>query len=163
MNTFSLIFGLAILGLFLIPVFYFQRTQNKAMRELAKSFKQFAASNSINISKSDFWDNMYGIGIDDKNNKVLYVKHNNQNDVVAVLDMNDVDKCTIEKLTENHHTKRNHETVVNHVNLVITHSNGNKNKDLLEFYDESVSPRLNSELVLAEKWQKLISKKTATA
>lgn len=161
MNAFSLIFGLVILGLFIIPVVYFQRSQNKTMRELSKSFKRIAVSNGINVSKSDFWDNIYGIGLDDKNNKLLYLKHNNSNDVVAVLDVNDVDKCSIEKLTEHHSSKLKHEAVVNHVDLVITHRNGNQSKDLLEFYDESVSPRLNTELELAEKWRKLISSKTA--
>lgn len=163
MNAFSLILGLIFVGIFIIPVVIFQRSQNKAMRELSRSFKRVAVSNGININQSDFWDNTYGIGIDEKNNKLLYIKHSNASDQVSVLDVNDVEKCSVEKQTENHNSKHKQETVLNHVNLAIIRRSSGQTKDLLEFYDESVSPRLNTELVLAEKWQKVISNRVAKA
>lgn len=161
MNTSSLLIGLFLVLLCIIPVWLFQRTQTKATRTLKKSFKQLAATNNLAITESDIWHNIYSIGIDNSKNKLLYLKHTESGDLATVADVSDLDKCIVERKIQQTGSGRHSIATVQHLDLVLTYRDSPNHKDVLEFYDESLGTQMNGESMLIEKWQKLIADRFA--
>lgn len=163
MDTTSIIIGLFFVAIFIVPIWLIQRSQNKGKGTLSKSFKEAASSNGLSISTSDYWANAYCIGIDEKNNKLLYVAHKESGDKVVVVDLSTLEKCSIERKTHQSGTGKHQETVTDHLDLKLIHNDAMHTSDRLEFYDESTSLHMNGEQILLEKWQKIIGNKLAVA
>lgn len=163
MDTSSLVIGLILGLLCIIPAWLFQRTQNKATRILKKTFKQAATTNNLTISESDMWHNFYSIGLDNSKNKLLYLKHKDSDDQTVIVDLSTIEKCSMDRKTHQTGSGKHSATTINHLDLALIHNDAQHSRDLLEFYDESISSQLNGEPVLLEKWQKLITEKLAKA
>jgi hypothetical protein len=163
MDTTSLIIGLFFVAIFIVPVWLIQRSQNKGKGILSKSFKQAASSNGLSISTSDFWANAYCIGFDEKNNKLLYLAHKPTGDNVVVVDLNTLEKCSIERKTHQSGTGKHQETVTDHLVLKLIHNDAMHTTDRLEFYDVATNLSMNGEQMLLEKWQKIIGNKLVVA
>lgn len=163
MDTTSIIIGLFFVAIFIVPIWLIQRSQNKSKGTLSKSFKQAASSNGLTITMSDFWANLYSIGVDEKNNKLLYLAHKESGDKVVVVDLSTLEKCSIERKTHQSGTGKHQETVTEHLDLKLIHNDAMHTSDRLEFYDESTSLHMNGEQILLEKWQKIIGNKLAVA
>ena len=157
MEAYSIIIGLIFIALFFIPIWLFQRSQNKESRNLKKSFHKAVSANGLSVSDFDLWNNIYGIGLDPKNNKLLYLKHGQQEDYTKVIDLGDIAKCSIERKTGKLPANKGASPVTEKLALVLTHSDDKNSVDLLEFYHESVSPQMNGESAVIDKWQKMLS------
>ncbi|MBE0663519.1 MAG: hypothetical protein IH597_13760 [Bacteroidales bacterium] len=163
MDTTSIIIGLFFVALFIVPIWLIQRSQNKSKGTLSKSFKQAASTQGLSISTSDFWANMYGIGVDEKSNKLLYLAHKPAGEKVMVVDLNTLEKCSIERKTHQSGNGKHQETVTDRLDLKLIHNDAMHTTYRLEFYEESTSLHMNGEQILLEKWQKIIGNKLAVA
>jgi hypothetical protein len=161
MESYSVIIGLVFIALFILPIWYFQRSQNNSERYLSKLFKQVASTNELSISQSDEWHNMYSIGFDEKHNKLLYLKHSSSGDQKQVIDLSTIAKCSIEKKVRNVSNGKHQSREVDNIKLVLTRQDAAHTQLALEFYDKAESALLNGELTLVEKWKNLIESKLA--
>jgi len=159
MESYSVVIGLVFISIFILPIWYFQRSQNKAERYLSKLFKQVASTNELSITQSDEWHNMYSIGFDEQRNKLLYLKHSSSGDQKQVIDLSTIAKCSIEKKIRNVSNGKHQSRQVDNIKLVLTKQDAAHAQLALEFYDESESALLKGELTLVEKWQNLIESK----
>jgi hypothetical protein len=162
MESYSVIIGLVILSLFILPLWYFQRSQHKAEKNLSKLFKQIAVTNGLLLTQSDKWHNMYSIGIDDKHNRLLYLKHKSTGDQKQVIDLSTIAKCSIEKKIRNVGKGKHQSKVIENIKLVLTQQDVAHTQHVLEFYDVAESGLMNGEITLVEKWRYLIESKVAT-
>jgi len=162
MEPYSLIIGLFFVALFVLPVWFFQRSQNKEKRVLTKSFKQAASANGLSISQADLWHNIYGIGFDEKNKKLLYLKHSQEADHSILIDLRKIDKCSIQKQVNRSEHGKGSNNIIEKLNLVLVHNDDKNVKDSLEFYNEAICQNMDGDQNMAEKWQKFISAQLAS-
>jgi len=161
MELYSVIIGLVFIALFILPIWYFQRSQNKAGSYLSGLFKKVASDSELSISQFDEWCNIYSIGFDEKHNKLLYLKHSSSGDQKQLIDLSTIAKCSIEKKIRNVSNGKHQSREVDNIKLVLIRQDAAHTQLALEFYDKAVSALLNGELTLVEKWQSLIESKLA--
>ncbi|MGB4204048.1 MAG: hypothetical protein WBJ84_00320 [Bacteroidales bacterium] len=156
MESYSLIIGLVLILLCFIPIWFFQRNQTKGLRKLSKAFKQSLANNNLTVNQPEFWNNSYGIGVDDSQGKLIYIKLENDVTREYVVDLSQIDKCSIQKKTQTSSSGKNSFQTIEGLNLVLTRKNAEKQNDILEFYNVIEDRQLKGEEQIIEKWKKTI-------
>lgn len=156
MESYSLIIGLVLILLCIIPLWFFQRNQTKGLRKLTKAFKQSLANNNLTVNQPEFWNNSYGIGVDDMQGKLIYIKLKNDATREYVVDLSQIDKCSIQKKIQTSSSGKSGFNTIEALDLVLTRKNAEKQNDMLEFFNENEDRQLKGEEQIIEKWKKTI-------
>lgn len=125
---------------------------------LNRKLSQLAAQQHSDIHCSDYWSNSV-IGMDDHNGKVFFYRQNGQVEVTRFIQLEEMQNCRVQH--QSHHVGKNgsQRTVIDRVELVFSPAGKGKSEIALEFFDAETDVQLDREVVLAEKWAKLIKEK----
>ena len=98
------------------------------------------------------------IGIADATNRIFFLKHSGNKDVIQEVDLNTVERCYVNK-TERNSIDGNY-SATEKVELRFTSQNRTHPDIVFELYNlDQDSLSMSGELQLAEKWQSIIDKK----
>jgi len=83
------IIGLIILALFIIPVFLISKSKKKKSEQLKNDLMNEAKKAGITIADTDHWNDSV-LGIDDKEETIIYIDESRNEKEIHVFNMNEV-------------------------------------------------------------------------
>ena len=153
MDLGSAIFGLLAVACFVVPVIYLQMVKKNERKKFLKEFLQLAEQEQLKISAHDFWNHSCAIGIDTNKNKLLFLKKQEGNEQKVIIDLVEVEKCSLINISRNVNDNR----VVDRLGLGFTFRNGKHPENSLDFYNKEENLSINDEHTLSEKWKATIN------
>jgi hypothetical protein len=91
----TIMLGLLAVAVFLVPIFYIQRKQKGQANKVEQVFLEASQKQGLNLSKYDFWNEQYGIGLDEVNNKLYYWNNTAQDPQEVLVDVHSIqEKCS---------------------------------------------------------------------
>ncbi|WP_040574655.1 hypothetical protein [Pontibacter sp. BAB1700] len=157
MDLEAIVLGILATAVFLVPIFFIQRKQKGEANKAKKAFLAAASAQGLNIGQHDFWNERYGIGMDEAQGQIFYW-HNEEADLQeSIIDLSSVRKTSIDNMHRDVNGNRIIDMIVLRVAL-----HGPKAPELyLPFYNREGSMMLSGELQLAEKWSNIIQQNMA--
>lgn len=138
-----------------VPYFLFIRAGRKTKKQKLKAFRNIANTNGLQPELQECWDNNY-IGIDPRENGLIFIKSHHQKDNIQVAQFNEVKDCRLVKDHKKIRKGEVKEDVLSLLGIELRFQNQNKAPELLTFYDAASATEENHEVIRAEKWLKLI-------
>ena len=155
----TLIIVLIASSTFLVPIFYFEYYKKRAAKKFTAGFKKISGKNSLNLSQYDVWGDRYGIGIDAAAKKLICHNRKNGQAVTVVHDLREVKKCRLVKEDALIKTPDGDRKLPARIDLQLEFISPDKKPVTLEFYKRRDGDDVAGEMLLAEKWAKIINSK----
>lgn len=155
-------FGTIAIGLFsvlacVLPFALDYRSRKNKENYLLQPLKKIAQQQNCQISEYEVGRN-FVIGIDKAKNSVFFYKEEKENAISKSIDLATIQDC---KVITSHktmnHAKGSYKVVIK-LELSFISINQGKTEQTWELYNADISPQLNGEVQLTEKWSKLINK-----
>lgn len=153
----SIIIGIIALSFFFVPIIYFEYYKKRATKKFAAHFNQVAQKNSLELSQYEVWRDQYGIGIDTAAKTILYHKLKNGKENTVLLDLSELKRCRISKEDDRIKTPDGDRRITTRVDLQIEFLSPEKTGVSVEFYKGENGDSVRDEVILAEKWSKMIN------
>jgi hypothetical protein len=147
---------------FLVPILYFEYYKKRAAKKFTATFKKISAKNRLNLSQYDVWGDQYAIGIDTAAKKMIYHSRKNGQAGTGLQDLREVKKCRIVKEDAQIKTQDGDRRIPARIDLQLEFISPDIKPVSLQFYKRREGDDVSGELLLAEKWAKIINSKTAT-
>lgn len=152
MDSSSIIIGLAILALVILPfIFISIRNKNKENQNV-KEFIQTGLKYGLEFSETEHWSNCL-LGLDPIKRKILFRQINELQFTETVFDLNEVRSCSL--LVTNLQIAGASQAP-DKIELVFQPKN-NKAVDNLQLYNSETDHVVYTQLEIGEKWTKLIN------
>lgn len=87
MDLNTIIIGLIISSVIIVPIVFIQMTQNRQKKKAKKHFIEEAKSKNVHVSEMDFWGTYYAIALDASENKLVYSKITEEENVWITADL----------------------------------------------------------------------------
>jgi len=157
MDSNSLIIGLILLAMCILPLYFFNLSRKRKQHRIMESLNNIAGSHNCRISHFDVCGELV-IGWDEERKFVFY--HRKSNDITSELymDLAAVKGCKVIHSTRTVKLKDGNQKITERVELNFSQLN-NGDEVKWEFFNEEFNTQLNGELQLAEKWSKMINNK----
>lgn len=139
-----------------IPFAWFVWAERSGMSKKKKAFEDVAKANNINFSLKEIWNNTC-LGFDQSENTLLYIKINKAETKIQKIELEDVRKCAINKISKEYKNADKHYSELSRLDLEFSFVS-NRNPVVLTMYNAEDNFSQNQEVVRAEKWLSLIDK-----
>lgn len=153
MESYSIIIGIVITFIILLPLILIQRTQKNQKKKSRKGFINEALKNNLKIADPEFWGTYYAIAIDEAANKLIYSKIIDAEHNLSIIDLSQVSSCEIVKTHRAFKNKTTSKIETDKIDLVLGYKSSAKAKEVLEFYNIDVNFQMSNEMELLEKWE----------
>lgn len=161
MNLSTILIGLVLILLFLVPVIFLVRASSGSKRKFIKDLIDLAKSKNCSISEHDHWNNRI-IGMDKDHRNLFYINKTTNNELTAVIDLTQVKHCEVVKKSRNTGKKANNLPVIQKLELVFSYIDNNKPDTSLDFFNSDFDSSFpEDEFKLAEKWAGIVNEATA--
>ena len=152
MDIASLLIGIGLLAVFLVPVFLIQgANKRKAARKLADLKKQ-SQNYGINISKYEIWNDQF-IGVDTSRRKVFLQRDIQNNSSGLVIGLDDFKSCKLTTEVKGGKNNSHDSQGIERIYLVLI-SRTQKSSDIkINFFDNDVNMAIRDELEIAKRWE----------
>ena len=140
-----------------LPFVIIKRRDKRAEKKIRQILLDHASNSNHSISQHELL-NQKVIGIADATNRVFFLKHFSNKDVIHEVDLTKVERCYINQSTRN--SIDGNYSSTEKVELRFTSKNRTNPEVVFELYNlEQDSLSMSGELQFAEKWQSIIGKK----
>src|SRR5690554_6163437 len=147
----SIIIGLGMLLVFVVPLIYVQTKQKLNIKKYNKLCLDEAQKHQLTLSNFDVWNNGYSIGIDDKAKTLFYHLEKSDKNITHVIQLDSISSCKSV-------TDKDKSNITQNLSLLIRFKDANKASIYLEFYSIKHRSSLFTEIPLLDKWDKLVSR-----
>lgn len=155
----SIIIGILSLATFFIPILYSQRKQKSLHKKMFTNFLKIAGNYQLNITISDTPGGRYAIGLDENQDKLLYLDESVDPGQRVLIDLKDVRSVKQVNIQHNVKTHAGFTTVIDRLGIkLIIHNHQLSDKTLL-FYEGKSGLPLGNELDLIRKWELIVVQK----
>ncbi|WP_299825355.1 hypothetical protein [uncultured Pontibacter sp.] len=151
MDFVTIIIGLISLALFIVPIMYISRKQKQVAGKAMQEFLALAGQQELSLTKYDFWNQRFALGLDEKQHKLFYFCKQADKEQVLLLDLADVKSCELVKDSR----EVNDNKIIDLIALRLSFRAAKP--QLLVFYQKEDNMLLGGELQLATKWSAIIS------
>lgn len=152
MDSSSIIIGLVILALVILPFIYFStRNKNKENKNV-KEFIQTGLKYGLEFSETEQWGNCL-LGLDPVKRKILFRQFSGDQFTETVFDLNEVKSCS---LLVNNLQSAGTSQAPDKIELVFQPKN-KKAVENLQLYNSETDHVVYTQLEIGEKWTKLIN------
>lgn len=155
----SIIIGILSLATFFIPILYSQRRQKSLHTKMFAKFMEVAANQQLNITRSDTPGGRYAIGLDEIQDKLLYLDETGDSGQRVVIDLKDVRSVKQVNIQHGVKTHVGSTTVIDRLGIKITYRNHQIHDKTLLFYEGKSGLPLGNELELMRRWEKIVAQK----
>ncbi len=157
MNLSTILIGLVLVLLFLVPVIFLVRASSGSKRKFIKDLFDLARNNQSGISEHDHWNNRI-IGMDKDRRKLFYINKTTNNELTAVIDLSQVKHCEVVRKNRNGGKKANNPPVIEKLELAFSYVGNNKPETSLDFFNSDFDSSFpEDEFKLAEKWSGIVN------
>lgn len=147
---------LVVVLLVVVPFSLFIWVDKAAKAKKKKKFENIARGQNLKLSTVEYWNNSC-MGYDDKENTLIYIVNTDTETKFQKVDLDDVRKCTINKVVKDYKNGDKHYSEMTRLDLEFTFiSNLAPEKMTLYSIDDSFAE--NQEVPRAEKWLAFIDK-----
>lgn len=147
----SILIGLGMLLVFVVPLIYVQTKQKLNIKKYTKLCLDEAQKHQLSLSSYDVWNNGYSIGIDGKAKTLFYHLTKTDETITHVIPLDEISSC--KSITD-----KDKSNITQNLSLLIRFKDANKASVSLEFYDIKHRSSLFTEIPLLEKWYKMVSR-----
>lgn len=157
-------FGTSIIGimflLFCCIIFVIlSRSNRKQEQKLLQSLKRTAEQNNCRIDLYDSINNA-AIGIDKKAGIIFFARNTGSNLVARQVNLSETDKCEMIIAVKTVNDGDGKYKIIEKAELAFNSRNRSEPEIILDFYNAATDgPALNREVLLVEKWCKMINEK----
>lgn len=161
MNITTIIIGLMLALLFLVPVVFLARASARAKKKYLKDLYDLAENNNCSLSEHDHWNNS-AIGIDKEHRHLFYINRTTNNEQTQIIDLTEVRQCQVVNKSKNAGKKANYTPILERLGLVLNYLNKDNPDAWLDFYNSDFDSTIpEKEFKLAEKWSGIVNNVTA--
>src|SRR5690606_16013069 len=112
----------------------------------------------LQLGQQGFWNEQYGIGLDETNNRLFYWHLDGLKPQEVVVDLGAVKQSAVDNVFRDVNGNR----IIDAIGLRLSQSGGKSPNLYLPFYTKEGSMMLSGELQLAEKWNAIVLSKIAS-
>jgi len=163
MNSGSLIIGIVLVLLFVIPIYFLSRKNSSKDKKLLTFFINMAEQQGLNLSQTEIWDSIYFIGMDQEAEKLFYLKKTEENEEKVLIGIKEIEKCRVDNVIRTIKEGKYTTSATDRIELKIKLNNSNGSEKAIEFYNAHGAGHLilSNQLHLADKWAKTINQKVS--
>lgn len=155
MNTGLVVTGVLIVLLCVLFFIIVRKNKQKKEREFKALISSLAGESNCKIDVYDRWNNTM-IGMDNLNRKLFFLRNAGDKAIRMMVDLSDIQMGSV--VNSRWNNKGESYNATQKIELGLTSKERGKPQTLLEFYNaEYDSLTIMDELLLAEKWSKLIN------
>lgn len=157
MDLQTIIIGVLALAVFIVPVYLIQSKQKKQSVKVLDELLSFSEEQQLRLTRLDFWNEVFAIGIDETNRKLVYYNKQDFSPRQVIIDLADVKNCEVVKESR----EVNGNLIIDQIVLRFSFDGPKKQEQRLEFYNREQNMMLSSELHFARKWVEIVNDHTA--
>lgn len=157
MNLSFLLAFIIIIALIAIPIFISKNKKNNLKKVLYNTFQNYAEKNELIITQRETWNSRYYIGIDLEKRKLLFLNKNNEKEDFTLIDLNKIKKCRANKISRSIKSNVGNLLSIDKIEINFTPSTNDTPEINIPFYIDSEDINLNHEILISEKWEKIIN------
>jgi hypothetical protein len=158
MNISILLIGTLLLALFFLPFILAGIGKNKEQLRLSRALKKKAAEDGCSISQIEHWTDS-AIGLAEGTSDLFFVHRHNGNEIVQHIKLDDIRYCRVRKFERQTRDKSRTYSTIDKIELDLKLFDKARPEICLEFFHAEGLNYLNNELLLAEKWAKIVNAK----
>jgi hypothetical protein len=148
----SLGISLILLLAFIWPLYYYSRKQKSKLKSQKEFLEKICQSSQLQFDHEDHWRGLYGMGLDIKNKKLIYVFYETPTETKTI-DLQKAHRIFIQKTEHELSNGKEKRQILDHLAIQIdcmdkTH--------VLEFYDCNRFSDQDGEWPLAKKWENIL-------
>jgi hypothetical protein len=154
-----ILMGVLATAVFLVPIIIIQYKQKGQATKTMQAFLTASVQQELHLGMYDFWNEQYGIGLDETKGQLYYWHNDAVDPQEVVIDLGTVRRSTV----ENVYREVNDNRIIDSIGLRVA-LDGPKAPELyLSFYTKEGSMMLSNELPLAGKWNAILQSSKAVA
>lgn len=158
MDNSSLISGIIILLVILLPVLYLGMASNRKQKKLTEDLLKKVKEKGLNINQHELWKKSI-LALDTDQNKLFYQKDYENSQTEAIIDLNQYARCKSINHSRNVKSSNGNYQMVDRLELELFNKNSSLNSTKIEFYDSNKNFHLDNELELLSKWARILEKR----
>jgi hypothetical protein len=148
----SLGISLIVLLAFIWPLYYYSRKQKLKVKSQKEFLEKIRQSSQLQFDHEAYWRGLYGMGLDIKNKKLIYVLYGTPSETKHI-ELQKAHRIFIQKIEHELSNGKEKRQVLDHLAIQIdcldkTH--------VLEFYDCNKFSDLDGEWPLVRKWENIL-------
>lgn len=153
MDLGTAIVGLVMILVCVIPFVILHYKRKNKVQKMLQLLNQQANNNNTAIKQFEHCGN-HILAVDESNKFVFFITHQNQQQEVVTINLNNIQQCTVLKKTAQVKNDNRNYSIIQKVDLLFKAKDKNMADVKLELYDEEINMQLGDELQFAEKWVK---------
>lgn len=146
---------LVVILIVVIPFVWFIWADKMAVNKKKKAIQKIAQTQEVNISDVEYWNNSC-LAYDVQNNILLYINIGDFDTTVQKFRLDDVRKCSINKINKDYKSGDQHYSELARLELEFSFVS-NASPVIITLYDVNDNFSQNQEMGRAEKWLGLIN------
>ena len=158
MDLSSTIIGLVVLGLFLLPALIITKANKKKAQRLQNIIMEEAVKNELTITESDNW-NEAAIGIDMKNDKIIFIDESQRENDVRIINLKDVRSVRTSPAIQNIRNQKKEHEKESQLSLSLLFKEPSRPEIDITFYVAGFGKLTKIERGRFEKWSKILGKR----
>tara|TARA_R110002012_G_scaffold320744_2_gene545366 strand:+ start:45781 stop:46269 length:489 start_codon:yes stop_codon:yes gene_type:complete len=152
-----IILSVALVGMVCLPLIISHFKQKSKGNLLKEKLKSIAQADHLKSSDFETWREAYCIGLDQSNNRLLFM-NSFENDLhIQKIDLNHVRLCRPIRDFRELKEGKDRRQIINKVSLVLDQYDEHRRPFSIELYDEEKSDYMINEWYLAQTWSKKIN------
>jgi hypothetical protein len=159
MDLSNIIIGIVALALFVVPIMYIKSIQKKKAARHLQEFLDLGKAQQLTLTRHEFWDDNYGIGLDEGQQKLFYVNKFAGREQQLVVPLANMKQCTVSTTNR----EANGSKIMEQIGLRFVSRNPKDREMYLEFYNREVNLMLSEELQIANRWSALANESIKSA
>jgi hypothetical protein len=158
MNITVIFIGIVLITLFILPFVLVGIGKNKEQKMLNSLLLKLADDNNCKILQAEYWSDS-AIGLDETGNNLFFVHRGNSQVNSEYIKLADVKSCSIRNHSRNVKMMEGNHMAIDKLELVFMKKEKNSPETVLEFFNADGTKLYSDEVMLVEKWRKIVSSK----
>ncbi|WP_373522888.1 hypothetical protein [Aquiflexum sp.] len=146
--------GISLIALlaFIWPLYYYSRKQKLKLKSQQEFLDKIRQASQLHFDHEDHWRGLYGMGLDIKNKKLIYVFHGTPSET-KIIDLQKAHKISFQKTEHEISNGKEKRQILDHLAIQIDCVD---KSHVLEFYNCDRFSDLDGEWPLAKKWENIL-------
>lgn len=146
--------GISLIALlaFIWPLYYYSRKQKRRLKSQQEFLDNIRQASQLQFDHEDHWRGLYGMGIDIKNKRLIYVFYGTPSET-KTLDLQKAHRVSVQKVEHEISNGKEKKQVLDHLAIHIDYMD---KTHVLEIYDCDKLSDLDGEWPLAKKWENIL-------
>ncbi|MHB1147880.1 MAG: hypothetical protein ACYC01_09835 [Lutibacter sp.] len=156
MNSGTLIVGAIILVACILPFVLMIRSRKKKEKQLLLSLMAIANNHNCKITRHELFEE-FGIGLDEKANKLFFFRKISENEIAKHINLADVKSCKVNKTSHSIGNSGENYNTIDRLELQFSFFDKKNQDEFLVFYNVDENTQLSGEIFTIENWDKIVN------